>query len=1299
MRRRALLGGVSALAAANALAQPRPWPYGDYQPPYGPSNSANEGGGGASTDPTQDLDFTTGLMPPGISFTRNGVATYFDSTGNMVTAPAQTPRFDYDPGTKVLRGLLIEQASTNTISNSTMVGAVPGSPGTLPTNWVFSLQGIVFNVVGSGTESGIPFVDLRVSGTTTGTNHNLAFEVASGIAAVQNQTWTNSFYYKLAGGTLTNVNNIRAMMFTYTSALSLLQVPVGPVLTPTTGALATQRTTQSYQIPDATTAYVRPMMQINIASGVAVDFTLRIGAPQLELSTLPTSFVPTSTVAVLRGQDSVAVAGGAWLSPTTHTLETETIVPYSTLPAGISCPSAELDDGTNANSYVLRAAGPTNTYEARAFTANLTVGGSTGQTFAPWMVMKAISTFDSAGLAGTSVVNGGAPAPFTFTSAPVGLNRLAIGIGRSGLLNGWVRRVRYWPRLVSVSDMQSYTAPDPTYFDFTQNGSIDPRLVFARNSVATYFDATGTMQTAQANQPRQDFNPATGTMLGLLIEEQRTNSIKNSTNVGAVAGSPGTDPTGWLSNAIGGLTKTVVGVGVENGISYIDYRFNAAAGTGGNLNFVLTPTTTLSIPASAGQVYSMSVYLAFKAGSTAGLNPFTLKINQWDSGSVSLGPQSSTVFGLVPFLIGDPLTKTRVSFVFAATPANTAFIQPFFQLPVSAGAVDFTIRIGAVQLELGGMVTSFIPTSTVAVTRQADQPTVPTGPWFNPAASSLLGEYILAQAVNPTNNVRDVACLSDATVQNRLAIRGQGNGGLNQAQILSSVAGVATLTGGLGPMTALTALKVAGAWDGVTGTGAANGGAPLSYAGGIPSGITQLMFGNDTAATGNNINGWVRKVSYAPRAMAGSELQQITLADPVPYPPADLALDFTAGTMPPGVVIARASTATYFDVTGVMQTAASGAPRFDYDPVTHVPLGLLVERATANYAVQSGNMSVAPWTPQRATLAGAAAVAPDGTTTATRITEDTTAASSHYSGANVANIPVNAPITATVYLRDATRRWAQFVLYDQTTGTNNVTANIDLVAGTISAAVAGGVATAASTSITSVGGGWYRVAVTATLSATATTGVIHRVLLCNALGVPSYTGDGASSLFVWGAQVETTQYATSYFPTTAATGIRAADDVSIPVGAWFNAANSTLFGEFIYPRSADTAFGHDIAGLGDGSAIAGAPRMVIRAMDGFTTRCSYYSTASGTGVGGNLPAPSLNMNPNKIAAAFTAVNSYGALNGGAVITTVTGMPTGITLLAIGNQSPAGNSYLDAWVRKVWYWSSALSNAQLRTVTT
>jgi hypothetical protein len=495
-------------------------------------------------------------------------------------------------------------------------------------------------------------------------------------------------------------------------------------------------------------------------------------------------------------------------------------------------------------------------------------------------------------------------------------------------------------------------------------------------------------------------------------------------------------------------------------------------------------------------------------------------------------------------------------------------------------------------------------------------------------------------------------------------------------------------------------MKVAGAWDGVTGTGAANGGAPISYAGGIPSGITQLMFGNTTAATtANTLNGWVRKVSYAPRAMGGAELQQITLADPVPYPPADLALDFTAGTMPPGVVIARASTATYFDVTGVMQTAASGAPRFDYDPVTHVPLGLLVERATANYAVQSGNMSVAPWTPQRATLAGAAAVAPDGTTTATRITEDTTAASSHYSGANVANIPVNAPITATVYLRDATRRWAQFVLYDQTTGTNNVTANIDLVAGTISAAVAGGVATAASTSITSVGGGWYRVAVTATLSATATTGVIHRVLLCNALGVPSYTGDGASSLFVFGAQVETTQYATSYFPTTAATGIRAADDVSIPIGAWFNASNSTLFGEFIYPRSADTAAGHDLAGLGDGSAIAGAPRMVIRAMDGLTTRCTYYSTASGTGVGGVLPAPSLNMNPNKIAAAFTAVNSYGALNGGAVITTVTGMPTGITLLAIGNQSPAGNSYLDAWVRKVWYWSSALSNAQLRTVTT
>jgi hypothetical protein len=44
-----------------------------------------------------------------------------------------------------------------------------------------------------------------------------------------------------------------------------------------------------------------------------------------------------------------------------------------------------------------------------------------------------------------------------------------------------------------------------------------------RNSEATYFDANGVLQTAGINEPRIDYDPATGECRGLLVEGQRTN--------------------------------------------------------------------------------------------------------------------------------------------------------------------------------------------------------------------------------------------------------------------------------------------------------------------------------------------------------------------------------------------------------------------------------------------------------------------------------------------------------------------------------------------------------------------------------------------------------------------------------------------------------------------------------------------------------------------------------------------------------------------------------------------------------
>ena len=69
---------------------------------------------------------------------------------------------------------------------------------------------------------------------------------------------------------------------------------------------------------------------------------------------------------------------------------------------------------------------------------------------------------------------------------------------------------------------------------------------------------------------------------------------------------------------------------------------------------------------------------------------------------------------------------------------------------------------------------------------------------------------------------------------------------------------------------------------------------------------------------------------------------------------AALNLNFIANdTLDPRITFTRASTATYTDVDGVLQSSAINAPRFDYDPVTHAPLGLMREAQRTNLVLNS----------------------------------------------------------------------------------------------------------------------------------------------------------------------------------------------------------------------------------------------------------------------------------------------------------------------------------------------------------
>src|SRR5678816_4391057 len=149
-----------------------------------------------------------------------------------------------------------------------------------------------------------------------------------------------------------------------------------------------------------------------------------------------------------------------------------------------------------------------------------------------------------------------------------------------------------WCRLFSremrglVADASSFNGGGgpALSLDFMTPGTLDPRITFTRASTGTYFDSAGVMQTAALNAPRWDYNPATLQLRGLLLEDTRTNNLRNSTMVGATPGTPGTYPTNWGGWGMGatGLSSSITGTGTEAGMAYIDIRiFGTAAATGG----------------------------------------------------------------------------------------------------------------------------------------------------------------------------------------------------------------------------------------------------------------------------------------------------------------------------------------------------------------------------------------------------------------------------------------------------------------------------------------------------------------------------------------------------------------------------------------------------------------------------------------------------------------------------------------------------------------------------------------------
>jgi len=410
--------------------------------------------------PTLNLNFALSKrVDPRITFVRATTATYFDQDGVLQSAANNQGRITFDPSTLDCQGLLIEEQRTNSIRNNTMVGAVAGTPGTLPTNWTYFEAGseLVAAVVGTGTENGITYIDIKVSGTVTAARSALIF-FDSAAAASASQSWTESLYLKLQAGSTANIEQINIRTDYYNSTPTFISSTVGSALTVTSAALNTQRQSNAVTTP-ASTASIQPILRVRSNASGAIDITLRIGLPQLELGAFATSVIPTTTTALTRNADVASMTGtnfSSWYNASEGTVYSET-----ELLSGVTSANRfilEFNDGvsTSGDKWDVRRTGGASCRTVVRNNGN-TVGDRTQNNANN--NLRIAAALNSTALA--LCTNGAATTEVNLTTpGNITVNQMQIGGGvdlNTLQLNGTIRSIRYYPVRVSDAQLQALT--------------------------------------------------------------------------------------------------------------------------------------------------------------------------------------------------------------------------------------------------------------------------------------------------------------------------------------------------------------------------------------------------------------------------------------------------------------------------------------------------------------------------------------------------------------------------------------------------------------------------------------------------------------------------------------------------------------------------------------------------------------------------------------------------------------------------------------------------------------------------
>lgn len=383
--------------------------------------------------------------------------------------------------------------------------------------------------------------------------------------------------------------------------------------------------------------------------------------------------------------------------------------------------------------------------------------------------------------------------------------------------------------------------------DIPFSGTLDPRITFARNSTATYVNSAGLVVSVAVNVPR--FDCTISSAAPLLIESQATNLCLQSNALG-------TAPWSASKGGAGGTCVVTNNYATAPDGTSTASRVQASLGGG-------TTTADLSLVAQAitsGSAATGSFWIKTTDGSTQ-----TVYVRGNTDKTITV----NGVWQRYPFPAG---TMTANPFGIGARGGMT---------PACSNSVD--VLVWGSQLETGGRASSTIPTTTASATRLADE-LVMSGTnftsWFNALEGTLVAQFA-EDSTAISGNKKTIASITSGNFNNEMSLSIDAgangrfrtvDGGVAQADFnfTSSVA-------------ANTFYKIAGAYKLNNSNAAQSGVAKTADTSCTVPAVAFLDIGcssqNSSGAlntVGDQLNGWLQRITYYPTRLPDATLQAIT---------------------------------------------------------------------------------------------------------------------------------------------------------------------------------------------------------------------------------------------------------------------------------------------------------------------------------------------------------------------------------------------------------------------------------------